>query len=97
MNQKRPDKQRNGLWGLFGLVAAFSLAMSLGQFIATKRAAPDTSVRIAAMLVSWGLTTDGLSVGVSAEEIDQHIALLRRRDGGERFRGAGSRVAAGRR
>ncbi len=88
MNQKRPDKQRNGLWGLFGLVAAFCLAMSLGQFIAAKRAAPDTSVRIAAMLVSWGLTTDGLSVGVSAEEIDQHIALLRSRDGEERVRAA---------
>ncbi len=75
LNQKRPDKQRSGLWGLFGLVAAFSLAMSLGQFIATKRAAPDTSIRIAATLVSWGLTTDGLSVGVSADEIDRHIAL----------------------
>ncbi len=88
MNQKRPDKQRSGLWGLFGLVAAFCLAMSLGQFIATKRAAPDTSVRIAATLVSWGLTTDGLSVGVSAEEIDRHVALLRSPDGEERVRAA---------
>lgn len=88
MNQKRPDKQRNGLWGLFGLVVAFSLAMSLGQFIATKRAAPDTSIRIAATLVSWGLTTDGLSVGVSADEIDRHVASLRSRDGEERVRAA---------
>ncbi len=62
--------------------------MSLGQFIATKRAAPDTSVRIAATLVSWGLTTDGLSVGVSAEEIDRHVALLRSPDGEERVRAA---------
>ena len=88
MNQKRPDKQRNGLWGLFGLVAAFSLAMTFGQFIATKRAAPDTSVRIAATLVSWGLTTDGLSVGVSADEIDRHVGLLRSPDGEKRVRAA---------
>ncbi len=88
MNQKRPDKQRNGLWGLFGLLAAFSLAMSLGQFIATKRAAPDTSVRIAATLVAWGLTTDGLSFGVSADEIDRHVALLRSPDGEKRVRAA---------
>ncbi len=88
LNQERPDKQRSGLWGLFGLVAAFSLAMSLGQFIVTKRAAPATSVRIAATLVSWGLTTDGLSVGVRAEEIDRNVALLRSPDGEERVRAA---------
>jgi len=62
--------------------------MTIGQFVATKRAAPDTSVRIAATLVSWGLTTDGLSVEVRADEIDRHVALLRNPDGEERVRAA---------
>ncbi len=69
-------------------MAAFSLVMSPGRFIATKRAAPDTSVRLAATLVSWGLTTDGLAVGVRAEEIDRHVALLSSPDGEERVRAA---------
>ena len=88
MPQKRPNRHRSGLWGLFGLVAAFSLAMTLSQFIATKRAAPDTSVRRVGTLVSWGLTTDGLSVEVRADEIDRHVALIRNPDGEERVRAA---------
>lgn len=88
MNRKRPDKQRSGLGGLFGLVAVLSMAMTIGQFIATNRAAPDTSVRIAATLVSWGLTTNSLSVGVRADEIDRHVALIRNPDGEERVQAA---------
>ncbi|MCH7545761.1 MAG: HEAT repeat domain-containing protein, partial [Planctomycetes bacterium] len=76
------------LRGLCGLIAAFTLVMILGQVIATRRAAPATSVRIAATLVSWGLTIDGLSIPVSTDEIDRHIAQLESPDGEVRVRAA---------
>lgn len=88
MKQGKLDKERSGLLGLFGIVILFCLAMSIVQFIATKRAAPDTSMRIAATLVSWGLKTDGLSLGVSADEIDRNVALLLSPDSEERVQAA---------
>lgn len=93
MSQGRQDKTPTGLWGLFGLVVVFSLTMSVGRYIATKSAAPDTSMRIAATLVSWGLKTDGLSIGVSEDEIKRKVALLLSPDGEERV-GAAQWLAA---
>ena len=85
----RPSIEQPGaLRGLCGLIAAFTLVMILGQVIATRRAAPATSVRIAATLVSWGLPIDGLSVPVSTNEIDRHVARLKSPDGEERVRAA---------
>ncbi|MCH7601922.1 MAG: HEAT repeat domain-containing protein [Planctomycetes bacterium] len=81
-------EQPGALRGLCGLIAAFTLLMILGQVIATRRAAPATSVRIAATLVSWGLPIDGLSVPVSTNEIDRHVARLKSPDGEERVRAA---------
>lgn len=88
MKVNQSIEQPGALRGLCGLIAAFALVMILGQEIATRRAAPATNVRIAATLVSWGLAIDGLSVPVSTDEIDRHIAQLKSPDGEERVRAA---------
>ncbi len=88
MSGKRSSRRPGALWGLFGLVTVFAVSMDLVHVLAIKRGAPDISVRIGATLVSWGITIDGLSIPVSADEIDRHVALLSSPDGEQRVRGA---------
>ncbi len=47
-----------------------------GHYIARKGQSPDYQQQICATLVCWGSPVEGISLPVSQEEIDQHIALL---------------------
>ncbi len=58
------------------------------QYLRQRSERPDLRQRIAATLVEWGRSVDGLAATVSAEEIHRHIELLWSSDGEERVRAA---------
>jgi len=76
---KREIEDGSRAWGWKGfmvLVLLGSLAMGAIQVVARRRASPDVGQEIAATLVSWGLSLDGIAVPVDPAEADKWIAQL---------------------
>ena len=74
-----------GLFALVGLLVCTTTGVQLWRLTADRPTQPQ---RIAAILVSWGLSTEGFRIPVAQEDIERHIAMLRSPYGEERVRAA---------
>ncbi|MCI0629509.1 MAG: hypothetical protein L0Y44_02515, partial [Phycisphaerales bacterium] len=82
------EPSRHGLRGVFVILLAFVLTMTAVQGLSELRERPNQSQRIAAIIVSWGVSPEGFRVPVEQDEIDRRVALLRSADGEQRVRAA---------
>ncbi len=81
-------RYRRGSRGIVLILAGYVLVVGLAQVIASRRAAPDTQQQIAATLVRWGLSVEGLELPVSSAQVDRRIADLRSPHGEVRVQAA---------
>ena len=86
--KKPPADMKGRFWGMFLLIGLFLCAMWLTQGWRSWADRPTQPQRIAAVLVSWGVSPEGFTVPVEQDEIDQRIVLLRSRYSEERVRAA---------
>jgi len=84
INRRHPDSSRGFVLIWVGFIVVFGLA----QMIMSRRTAPDTRQQIAATLVRWGLSVDGLALPVQPAEVDRRIADLRSPHGEVRVQAA---------
>ena len=87
MAASRHDSRR-GHVGLIVMLGLFVSVMTLAHALRAWSDRPDQPQRIAAVLISWGLSPDGLRLPVEPREIEQRIELLRSSDSEERVRAA---------
>lgn len=73
---------------LFLLLVGWAGISGTARYLRHQADRPDVRQRIAATLVEWGRSVDGLPTTVSAEEIHRHVELLWNSDGEERVRAA---------
>lgn len=75
-----PIRPSKSLWRssrvLFLLLVGWGLVTAAGTYIRDRGERPDRRQKIAATLVSWGLSTGGIAPAVSDADIDRHVALL---------------------
>lgn len=74
-----------GLFVLVGLLVGTMAGLQLWRSYSDRPTQPQ---RIAAILVSWGLSTEGFRIPVAQEDIERHIAMLRSPYSEERVRAA---------
>lgn len=79
---------KNGHRGLFLVLGVFVCAMTAAQVIRSRVEQPTQAQRIAAILVSWGLSPPGLAIPVDQRDIEVQIDLLRSPVGEDRVRAA---------
>lgn len=84
INRRHPNSSR----GFVLICVGFISVIGLAQVITSRRAAPDTRQQIAATLVRWGLSLDGLALPVQSAEVDRRIADLRSPNGEVRVQAA---------
>lgn len=84
INRRHPNGSRGFVLIWVGFIFVFGLA----QMIVSRRAAPDTRQQIAATLVRWGLSVDGLALPVQSADVDRRIADLRSPHGEVRVQAA---------
>lgn len=78
----------NRRWGFLAIWVGFVVVAGLGQLIASRRAAPDIGQKIAATLVRWGLSVDGMNLPVESAAVERRLADLRSPHGERRVRAA---------
>src|SRR5260370_41865306 len=61
---------------VFAIVVAWSGLWSTLRYLHDRKLQPDTQQRIAAKLVSWGLSPAGVRLPVSQEEISHYVTML---------------------
>jgi len=81
-------RHQNGSRGFVLIWVGFIVVFGLTQMITSRRAAPDTRQQIAATLVRWGLSVDGLALPVQSADVDRRIADLRSPHGEVRVQAA---------
>ncbi len=74
--------------GVFLLLVAWVFVTVGATYIRDRGQRPDRRQKIAATLVSWGLSADGVAPAVSDEEVHRHVALLGSPVSEERVRAA---------
>jgi len=84
INRRHPNSSR----GFVLIWVGFILVFGFAEMITSRRSTPDTRQQIAATLVRWGLSVDGLALPLQSAEVDRRIADLRSPNGEVRVQAA---------